>query len=475
MRTTHTMGVHIVNQNRLVQKCTVKHLITELFGVCTMNAYPFSVYKRANRPFYFVAYKDPTGKFLSPISTKKTTEKEAMQVAFAWLRDGIPKKNAALKVQDLALRDVARKMKTEAEAETFLSELKRLGLVKSFVLNETPEAEDFISFLKTFWDWETSPYIKEKLRKSHGIHKLHCLKQGQAITRYWAGFFKGRFLGEITATDIDAFITYMGEMQISSARKNAVIKAGTKPLRWAFSKGKIEKDPTRGHIMFSGEERKREILSPTAAAAAFRAVWKDERAKLANMLAAVTGMRSGEILALRFQDLGADCLYVRGSWNRADKIKLPKNNKTRTVEIAFPEVIKGLAELARQNPWGASPDSFIFWTEYKKDTPMRGGLFVDGLREALIQIGFSESEAVKYMFHGWRHFYTAYMIRKLNKKLLKSQTGHLTDVMLEHYGNHETEGDRELIQATERETFAGLIPEQPKMLVFKKEHFAVAT
>jgi integrase len=304
---------------------------------------------------------------------------------------------------------------------------------------------------------------------------MHCLKQGQAIVRYWEPFFVGRYLGDITASDIDAFINHMGDMPVSAARKNVVIKAGTKPLRWAFSKGKIEKDPTRGHIMFAGEQRKRDILSPTAAAAAFRAVWKDDRAKLANMLAAVTGMRSGEILALRFQDLGHDCLYVRGSWNRADKIKLPKNNETRTVEIPFPDLMNGLIELAKQNPWGVSPDSFVFWAETKKDIPMRGGMFVEGLRDALIQIGFSKDEAAKYMFHGWRHFFTSYLFRKLDKKLLKSQTGHRTDVMLSHYADHRTDGDREIIQATERETFAGLLPERSNVLVFKKEPLAEVT
>jgi hypothetical protein len=40
--------------------------------------------------------------------------------------------------------------------------------------------------------------------------------------------------------------------------------------------------------------------------------------------------------------------------------------------------------------------------------------------------------------------------------------------MLAHYGDHETEEDRMIIQATERATFAGLLPERPKMLVFKK-------
>jgi integrase len=138
---------------------------------------------------------------------------------------------------------------------------------------------------------------------------------------YWEPFFKDKFLGDITAKDIDAFIAYMGEKKLSASRKNIVIKAGTKALRWAFSKSYIENDPTRGHIMFSINPQKRKILTPVAAAAAFRAVWKDERAKLANMLASVTGMRCGEIAALRFKDLGRDCIK-----REFDRIKKPYPN-----------------------------------------------------------------------------------------------------------------------------------------------------
>jgi hypothetical protein len=57
------------------------------------------------------------------------------------------------------------------------------------------------------------------------------------------------------------------------------------------------------------------------------------------------------------------------------------------------------------------------------------------------------------------------MISRLDKKLLKSQTGHRTDEMLAHYADHRTEGDRELIQRHEREAFAGLLPERSSVLV----------
>jgi integrase len=177
------------------------------------------------------------------------------------------------------------------------------------------------------------------------------------------------------------------------------------------------------------------------------------------MLAAVTGMRNGEILALRFQDVGADCIYVRGSWNKADGMKLPKNNETRTVEIPFPALMHGLIEQARQNQWGVSPSSLVFWSTNRKMVPMQGQGFGKGLREALIKIGFTEAEAEQYTFHGWRHFFTSYMINKLDKKLLKGETGHKTDIMINHYADHQTVGERELIQAKKLETFAGLLPE----------------
>jgi len=95
-------------------------------------------------------------------------------------------------------------------------------------------------------------------------------------------------------------------------------------------------------------------------------------------------------------------------------------------------------------------------------------LFLNGLREALVKVGFTEEEAKKYMFHGWRHFFTSYMLKKLGKKLVKAETGHKTDEMVNLYGDHETEGDRELIQSAKRETFTKLLPETPKMVTYKK-------
>ena len=105
---------------------------------------------------------------------------------------------------------------------------------------------------------------------------------------------------------------------------------------------------------------------------------------------------------------------------------------------------------------------------------MEVGAFRRGLREALKKIGFSESEAAKYMFHGWRHFFTSYMVKKLDRKLVKGETGHKTDDMMDLYSDHETVGDKELIQNTKRVIFAGLLPEKVLLLEYKGDAKTVA-
>ncbi|MDR0585069.1 MAG: site-specific integrase [Treponema sp.] len=212
-------------------------------------------------------------------------------------------------------------------------------------------------------------------------------------------------------------------------------------------------------MLFAGTPAERQILTPTAVTAIFRAEWKDKRAKLANEVAAVTGMRAGEIQALQVQDIGVNCLYVRHGWNRIDGLKGTKNNDCRTVELPFPDLLQELIELAKANPYGINPESFIFWSDRKADRPMKGELFLEGLRGVLQKTGFSEDTAKAYTFHAWRHFFTSYMRPRIDEKLLQRQTGHKTLLMLDCYSDHVLDGDRERIQAAQRETFGALIGE----------------
>jgi integrase len=257
---------------------------------------------------------------------------------------------------------------------------------------------------------------------------LNCCTIGQKliIEKYWVPFFKERLLGSITRQDVEKFVDVISERKLSAGRKNTILKAGTIPLRWAFSKEILEKDVTRSITWFSGKSKKRQILTPEIAEAVFHTEWKNEQSRLANLLAAVTGLRLGEIRGLQVQDLCSDCINIRHSWNSRDGLKTTKNNETRTVEVPFPGLIYDLLALARKNPHGTMMDSFIFWSKKLSSKPMLGAEFVEGLRNALVKTGMSRDTAKVYVFHSWRHFYTSYMRGRLDVKLLQSQTGHKT-------------------------------------------------
>jgi integrase len=428
---------------------------------------PFSVFKRANRPCYLVAFKnEKTGTYLPPISTRQTDEAAAIKTAYEWYRQGVPKKDKVIDLKEYTLRDLAKEADL-ADASFIVNELKRRGLLKSAVLTDTKQDRDFAEFITNFWDYDNSPYIREKLRKNHGIHRRYCYEQLGAVKKYWVPYFTGKLLGEITRQDIGSFIEYFENLPEtkkeripqSAKRRNVIIQAGTIALSWAFNKEMIDKDVTQGITWFSGKAAERQILTPELAAAIFKVQWKDERARVANMLAMVTGMRAGEIQGLRVQDLGKDCLYIRHSWNRLDGLKTPKTNESRTVEVPFLGLIQDLLTLAATNPHGQSMDGYVFWAEKMPDKPMEATLFVDGLREALILSGMSEKSAKVYTFHGWRHYFTSYMRERITEKLLQQQTGHKTLVMLNHYSWHKIAGDRERIRQAQIETFGGLLPD----------------
>ena len=451
---------------------------------------------------------EETGMYLPAISTKQESEPEAMKIAFGWLKDGIPKSGETVSFKQYSLRDMAKAAEISKEDAAFIcKELQRRKLLKSYVLLDSKKAIGFSDFLLDFWNWETSPYIKERLRKKHGLHRSHVIEMAGTVQKYWVSFFRGKMLGEINRQDIEDFIAYIESLEErareeqakidktleeeaireknaiaaglqkpkrknaaspkrkivrypkSAKRKNTIIQAGTIPLAWAFHKEMIDRDITAGITWFSGTARERQILSPEQAAAVFKAEWKDNRARLANMLAMVTGMRAGEIQGLRVQDLGKDCLYVRHSWNFQDGLKSTKNNESRVVEVPFSGLMQELIDLARMNPHIQSMDGYVFWAEKSPDKPMEQDIFLRDLKSAMVKSGMDKESAKQYTFHGWRHYFASYMRDRVNEKLLQKQVGHKTLQMLNHYSGHLISGDRERIRQAQLEVFSGLLPD----------------
>lgn len=407
----------------------------------------FILTKRGDLPNYYVCFKNPlTGKYGTKRSTGTSDRKHAEQLAYQWMYEDAKKdtnnlitKNIfdALKYAEISLEDT----------KNIVSILINKGMLVSAVFKNDKSDIPLISFLEYFWSKEESPYIREKMRKKHGIHQRYITKQNGAVKNYWKPFFKDKKLCNLSRDDINTFIDWIAASPspTSMQGKNAIIKAGLLALRWAFRNEYIDKDITQGIMLFSGENKKREILTPELAMAVFKQPWKNQTSKLANLLAMCTGLRAGEIQGLRKQDLGQNCLYIRHAWNFDDGLKTPKNNEERIAEIVFPELMRALIDQANSNPYNEELDGYIFWASIP-GKPCESKMWLADLREVCKDIGILDPSWVT--FHAWRHFFATYMHGKVEDKVLQMATGHKTNIMLKHYANHTRQEDiKELVNA----------------------------
>lgn len=419
-----------------------------------MNNLPFILSKRKESPYYQVRFKNPddtsSTSYLPAKSTGETDYAKAMQKAFSmYSGESVVKESIVHKIKSCEI--------TQDEAVQLAEYLKKNGMIEGYLVKGTPGSQQLIQFLLDFWCEDTSLYLKEKRRMGKNLGLTYIDSSHSAINKWWKPFFKDKLLQELTRRDLKEFILYLDDFKISRSRKLNIYRAGSVALKWAYNDELLDRDITAGIVSFSGEKGNRNILTKEVAELLFSYKWKDEKAQLANAIAMLTGMRAGEILALRKQDLGRDCIYVNHSWNSKEGLKTPKNGETRVVYFPFPKITQQMLRLVALNPMGDKMDSFIFWGDRVHIRPMDVKKLPITLRANLVHIGFPKKEAKKYCFHSWRHFYTTYMSDRVNQRVLQTQTGHKTLVMLEHYSSHATDNDMKTITDAQTLIFGDIV------------------
>jgi integrase len=243
--------------------------------------------------------------------------------------------------------------------------------------------EPFIDFLRGFWSFDSSAYVREKIAHGQRITRRHCIDMRGRI-KHWEADFASSHLGEITRKQLSDFGVSLSQKGLAPASINKIITAGAVALRWAFENEMIPTNPAAGLKTFSGFAHKRGILEPEEVRALFATEWEDERAKVACLTAATTGLRMGEILALRPSDVGVDRLYVRHSWGITEGLKCPKNGEEREVPL-LPGMRESLLSLASRNPHKVGDAGFIFFGRYP-DRPLDANRILFGMRKALVSM-----------------------------------------------------------------------------------------
>jgi integrase len=379
----------------------------------------YSLTTRKESPYIYVQFWDAElQRYLPGRSTGKANRRDAERVAQSWLTSygGLPPKREKNNIiTDKQVKTFLTRFLQEKgaiEAEQVLSVdglLSKTSLVLSGVdMNKANPV--FIEYLLTFWDWDTSPCIRDKRESGHSIGKQYCRANKAYIERYAKPFFKEIHIRSVTTICIQEFKDQLSRYApdnpngLKPRTINTILGCITTPLGEATKLGIIHENPALKMRKLVITTKHREILTLEEMKKVLAADWVDERSKLASQVAASHGLRAGEVAALQIQDLDFECerLFIRHNWERQEQeLKATKNKKSRVV-YTDTVLLQRLQRLYSMNP---HKNSFIFWDVNNKDCPMNPDLFLDHLRKALETIGISREEQQRrdLDFHAWRH------------------------------------------------------------------------
>lgn len=166
---------------------------------------------------------------------------------------------------------------------------------------------------------------------------------------------------------------------------------------------------------------------------------------LLNLVAATTGCRQGELLALRQEDIFSDHLAITASYS----IRYKERTETTKTKVKAPVPLPRFVweQIQPFYQWSGYVFSFT-----RGASPATGNRCTEALYEALERIGIGPAERKdrNLVFHSWRRFYNTYLrSRGVPDAKIRQGTRHKTAAMTEHYTSFHLEDYQEIVAALE--------------------------
>ena len=438
---------------------------------------PFYLAKNSSGYYKVCFVNTETGKVINTKSTHSKNKFEANMIASSWVTKGAPEKRTspsrAFNLQQadsssIDLNSVAQRL-TREEASllidllnkrfNFVSSANCLNTIPNNSVNLVPNVQSanaekvsdstkpifLIETLSNFWDFENSEYVKKRIARGYDIKQRNCKEKLGIVKRYWAKYFDAdRTVQSLTSRELDDFLMYLRtEKKLSADTVNKTMTAGNMAFEFLIKEGLITSNPLSSVERFKVNAKKRGIPTETEMKKLMELNWDwtDSVNKLAFKVAALFGLRAGEISGLQVCDIdaNADLLYIRHSWNDTDKLKDTKNGDDRIIPIEHGVALELLMN-ARRNP-DYSDTSFVFWSPKVAGQPMWPSSFEYDFYIAMQKIGISEEQRKErnIVFHSLRHYCATQIAQRASLEIAMKILGHRTEEMTRLYSEHETQ------------------------------------
>jgi len=324
---------------------------------------------------------------------------------------------------------------------SIVNALRKRNLI-DFNVTSGPGREKLIPFLLQFWNMDLSPYLRDKAAHGRKITVSYCRAAIQKVRCHWQPRFgDNRAIDEITRPELREFSLFLKEKGLACNTVNNIMMVGTTAFKWAYLEEIIPSDPSAGLASFTGDKIPRDILTEEETEALFKIKWKDKRAYTAALLSLTTGLRSGEIRALRKNDIDGGILHITHSWNNYEGLKCPKNGEPRVVPI-LPQVRAMLLQLLQETPHRTHDNPFIFYSR-KPHKPCSANLFLRHFRGTCRHLSAQTPFLIDFKkrkldFHSFRHSFSTRMAERMEGNKVAKITGHRSEAAARIYQWHIT-------------------------------------
>lgn len=290
----------------------------------------------------------------------------------------------------------------------------------------------FAEFAKPFWVWEECPYVTDIIKRGGEYSRTFCESNKKSMDKHITSYFGTKRVAKITESEINKWLVDLPPSAgVSRATANKMLGLLRIILTEAVKQNIIDKNPADKVKPLIEKANSRDAFTRKEAVALLNdpEKWGNFLSYNASLVCAYTGLRAGEIRALRVCDIHDDRLVISHSWDEKYGLKSTKSGKTR--EVPIPKLVHdALKEIAPDNPEG-----FIF-SLTGGNSPMSGRVLANALYRKLREIGISEEERKErgLSFHSWRHFFNTQLVAAgVTGEITRAVVGHEDEEMTDHY------------------------------------------
>jgi integrase len=160
----------------------------------------------------------------------------------------------------------------------------------------------------------------------------------EKIAAKWInGHWDHKELRKISKIDVHELLyEKMLDAETNMHKRKTVLKIARRIFQMAIDHGKLDKNPCQGMIVKVPEPELRVLSNTEAQLLLQEAKANNHRFYPVWVMALFTGMRSGELFALKWVDVDFEscAIHVSKSWNNKNGLKSTKNQKRRVVPIS---------------------------------------------------------------------------------------------------------------------------------------------